>query len=250
MDINTEEFISAVQHRTAIWQSKHLQHLNRKVINKLWEEIKQLFPGSNDKQLRKKWKNLRDHFRKELKKFPPARSGDPGDTLQSTWPYFQQMLFIKDDLTAEQSSGNLDAVTHNISQDHADTDDSSVITDVTDTISQSSSGSKKRKCASDYREQFIELENKKIVLLQIKLSQATTSSNDGEEKCEDYYFFKSLIPQMRAFPPLQKLRVKNKIMQLLMAETEKLEYERRYDSYGFNTQSNMDFNPYNNMDRQ
>ncbi|CAG5041865.1 unnamed protein product [Parnassius apollo] len=30
MDINTEEFISAVQHRTAIWQSKHLQHSNRK----------------------------------------------------------------------------------------------------------------------------------------------------------------------------------------------------------------------------
>lgn len=72
------------------------------------------------------------------------------------------MSFIKDDLAAEQSSGNLDAVTRDISQDHTDTDDSSIITDVTDTVSQSSSGSKKRKCASDYREQFIEIENKKL----------------------------------------------------------------------------------------
>lgn len=47
MNIDTEEFISAVQHCTAIWQSKYPQHLNRAVINKLWEEIKQLFPGSD-----------------------------------------------------------------------------------------------------------------------------------------------------------------------------------------------------------
>lgn len=160
------------------------------------------------------------------------------------------MSFIKDDLAAEQSSGNLDAVTRDISQVHTDTDDSSIMTDVTDTVSQSSSGSKKRKCASDYREQFIEIENKKIELLQMKLFQATTSSNYGEEKCEDYYFFKSLISQMRSFPPLQKLRVKNKILQLIMEETEKLEYERRYDSFSYNTQGNVDFTTYHNMDRQ
>lgn len=52
MDINTEEFISAVQHRTAIWQSKHLQHLNRAAINKLWGEIKQLFSGSNGSKIK------------------------------------------------------------------------------------------------------------------------------------------------------------------------------------------------------
>lgn len=55
---------------------------------------------------------------------------------------------------------------------------------------------------------------------------------------------------MRAFPPLQKLRVKNKILQLIMEETEKLEYERRYDSFSYNTQGNVDFTTHHNMDRQ
>lgn len=44
MSFNTEEFISAVQARTPIWQSKHNHHMNRNVLNKLWKEIAGLFP--------------------------------------------------------------------------------------------------------------------------------------------------------------------------------------------------------------
>jgi hypothetical protein len=44
MSFNTEEFISAIQARTPIWQSKHRHHMNRNILNKLWNEIAELFP--------------------------------------------------------------------------------------------------------------------------------------------------------------------------------------------------------------
>lgn len=50
MSFNTEEFISAVQARTQIWQSKHSHHMNRNILNKLWKEIAELFP---DKEVSK-----------------------------------------------------------------------------------------------------------------------------------------------------------------------------------------------------
>lgn len=49
MAVNTEVFISAIQSKPAIWQSKHLHHSNRTITRKLWNEIKEQFPGSEGK---------------------------------------------------------------------------------------------------------------------------------------------------------------------------------------------------------
>lgn len=49
----------------------------------------------------------RDQYRKEKKKFPTPRSGGGGDEVESTWPYFQLMQFINDDITPEVMTGNL-----------------------------------------------------------------------------------------------------------------------------------------------
>ena len=60
--------------------------------------------------MRGKWKSLRDTFRKELRKLPVQRSGDaaygiPGP--RSSWRYFESLYFLKDQLTARSSEGNL-----------------------------------------------------------------------------------------------------------------------------------------------
>ncbi|KAF5286608.1 hypothetical protein FQR65_LT12517 [Abscondita terminalis] len=47
-------------------------------------------------------------FSKEIKKFPLPRSGDPGDiSSKSHWPYFKSLMFLKDQFTSRQSTGNL-----------------------------------------------------------------------------------------------------------------------------------------------
>lgn len=46
-----EEIISAIFERTPIWNSKDVNHKNRRVINQLWEEIK------NELNIEGKYKN-------------------------------------------------------------------------------------------------------------------------------------------------------------------------------------------------
>lgn len=79
----------------------------------------------------------------------------------------------------------------------------------------SSSSSIKRKCAQDIREKFIELEKKKLEILQNNLSQ---SSGNQQQDCEDMLFFRSLLPFMKDLSLMQKLRARNRITQVIMDE--------------------------------
>ncbi|KAH9638830.1 hypothetical protein HF086_012783 [Spodoptera exigua] len=235
MAVNTESFISAIQSKPPIWQSKHPHHNNRTITRKLWSEIKEQFPGSEEKQLRKKWKNLRDQYRKEKKKFPTPRSGDGGDEVESTWPYFQLMQFINDDITPEVMTGNLHDSDDSESLNESCQTEQYNIADVmslsASTCSSRTSASKRNKSASDYRDELIECQRKKILLIEQKMA----SNSEQPEKCDDYYFFISLVPQMKKFSELQKLRIRNKISQIIH-QTERMQfpqprYEENYGGY-------------------
>nr|XP_034837878.1 uncharacterized protein LOC117994107 [Maniola hyperantus] len=233
MSFNTEEFISAVQARTPIWQSKHRHHMNRNILNKLWKEIAELFPEMEEKALRKKWKNIRDQFMKEFKKIPVSRSGDAGtDQNTSMWPYFQMMQFIKDDVTPELNEGNLDETADGNCSDNNER--SPTPQSIAGSSTSTQYTSTKRKCAQDVRQEFMELEKKKLELLQIKLSQ---SSERQEQDCEDLLFFKSLLPYMKEFTPMQKLRTRNKITEVVMNEINSFTSQayHSYNSYEYNT---------------
>ncbi|XP_075982093.1 uncharacterized protein LOC142980541 [Anticarsia gemmatalis] len=160
------------------------------------KQINQDVLQCGEKQLRKKWKNLCDQFRKEKKKFPTPRSGDGGDEIESTWPYFQLMHFVNDDITPEVMTGNLHDSDSESLTESCQTEQSN-ITDVlspgTSTCSIRTSASKRNKSASDYRDELIECGRKKILLIEQKMA----SSSDQSEKCDDYHFFMSLVPQMK-----------------------------------------------------
>lgn len=56
------------------------------------------FPGETAKR---RFKNLRDQFRIELRKVPVGKGGDlPLDEYLSTWPWFKHMFFLKDQMKA------------------------------------------------------------------------------------------------------------------------------------------------------
>lgn len=60
--------------------------------------------------LKKKWKNLRDQFRHELKKIPIRGTGDPEDSDESysNWAHFKDLLFLKDQMKCRQLPENLE----------------------------------------------------------------------------------------------------------------------------------------------
>lgn len=53
--------------------------------------------------LQKRWKSLRDRFRRMLTAWKAARKSGAGTeevegAIDITWPYFEQMLFLKDSM--------------------------------------------------------------------------------------------------------------------------------------------------------
>lgn len=58
--------------------------------------------------VKKKWQGLRDTFRKEFNKAVDHKSGEAGvDAGDSSWPYFDQMLFLKEVVAQRKVHGNV-----------------------------------------------------------------------------------------------------------------------------------------------
>ncbi|XP_043661555.1 uncharacterized protein LOC122625529 [Drosophila teissieri] len=110
MSAINEELIAAVFKKRCLWDQPNKLYHNRQIINQNWNEISNEL-NVDAMTLKKKWKQLRDTFRAELRKYPPNRSGDAGpdavNEMCSQWSHFESMMFIKDQIKCRQSSGNL-----------------------------------------------------------------------------------------------------------------------------------------------
>lgn len=199
-----------------------------------------------------KWKYLRDQFRKELNKIPISRSGDECNTYKPSWPYFEMLLFLKDQLTAKQMSGNLCYTQSMDDQDNNETERQ--IMDENETNNDDLSNRELQESASTAREnthqtnisrkrkrsnyntsevnaKLLEIEEQKLKLL------AKDCSND-EEKSDDYHFLISLLPLFKDFSNIQKLRVRTKFQQILMEEISQQTNLSAASSPGFGYTSN------------
>ncbi|XP_050309606.1 transcription factor Adf-1-like [Anthonomus grandis grandis] len=92
-----------------VWNKKYHRYKDRTVVDKEWDEIS-ISTGLPKDDAKKKWRNLRDQFTKELKKISKPRSGDPQEFVASysrKWQYFANMLFLKDTLIPRNTEGNI-----------------------------------------------------------------------------------------------------------------------------------------------
>lgn len=199
--------------------------------------------------LKSKWKNIKDHYRKELKKIPPTRSGDAATDCVSTWKHFRQMSFMKDQIQPSRSESNITTHLTSDSGENDDTQDSSDI-NVASPLScisasspalstsapSTSSRGKKRKSANELRSEFLEIEKKRLLLLQNKERTPRTQETQEPPKSDDYHYLMSLLPQMEQFKGIQKMRVRNKINSIIMAEMQAGSISDPYmTQYGYHT---------------
>ncbi|PSN43109.1 hypothetical protein C0J52_10473 [Blattella germanica] len=89
-----EKLINSVHNRPPIWDNSCDNHHNRFVLDELWSEIAQE-NNARKKDVKSKWKYLRDNFRKEYSKDPNSHT---------TWPYFKNLMFLKDQFRWVKSS--------------------------------------------------------------------------------------------------------------------------------------------------
>ncbi|MEE6511849.1 hypothetical protein FKM82_018682 [Ascaphus truei] len=149
-----------------------------------------------------KWKNLRDAFRRELKKVNGPRSGDagPSSEVTSTWPFYTRMLFLQDQMMPARTSSNLEncfltlepAVDESVEEVAAD-----------EKIHLRSNSleppAKKSKNAFALKRELVAIEAKKLELL----SAAYTAENDSELS-----FLKSLLPFINELDLDAKLKLR------------------------------------------
>ncbi|KAF0772724.1 Transcription factor Adf-1 [Aphis craccivora] len=93
--LEVSRLIAEVYRRPELWDRQHPQHHNRSVLDLHWDSVAALL-GITGKAARGKWKNLKDHFRKEYKR---CMTSIESDQEMSRWPYFYSMMFIKDQIS-------------------------------------------------------------------------------------------------------------------------------------------------------
>ncbi|XP_055590271.1 uncharacterized protein LOC129742397 [Uranotaenia lowii] len=107
----TENLINCVFAKRPLWDKTTKFYRNRIEIEKLWRTVATELGGdTTSDSAKKKWKNLRDTFSKELRKIPESRSGDASRLnfeAYTTWPCFESMVFLRHQLKPRKSGGNL-----------------------------------------------------------------------------------------------------------------------------------------------
>ncbi|CAH1990964.1 unnamed protein product [Acanthoscelides obtectus] len=230
--MDKELLIAAVFERTAIWNKRDKLHSNRNVVDRYWKEIS-IEIKQDEAKIRKQWKYLRDQFSVELGKLPPPRSGDAAEDLPtSKWPYFTQLLFLKDVIKPRAASGNLSMMqsaqstqeTEEIqsSNENSDNEESSresegcvvpptPISRKTNPTSASITAQRKRRTATDaYQESMLEIEKRKVEYLENKAKRGCSDQDD-----EHMSFFKSLLPHVRQIPANRILCFRSRVQELV-----------------------------------
>ncbi|XP_043471008.1 uncharacterized protein LOC122504142 [Leptopilina heterotoma] len=238
MDCNL--LIQEVFERRALWQRNHKHHHNRTIRDQHWDEVAD-FIGSTRDGCRRRWKSLKDHFRRELKKSE--------DTLiKSSWPFYDPLLFLKDQMISSFLVDPLEIqpqvklqVYENSSNDDEKFESELPIVEIdeeikvfntndflpttsTPVIERGRPGRKKKKQKlNDNDNEIIVheiLTNDEIIPPPLITHDVVMKENEHENSSEsdDYFFFMSLIPHVQNFSSMQKLRLRNKIHQLIMDE--------------------------------
>lgn len=195
--------------------------------------------------IKKKWKSLRDNFRKELKKKPTRRSGASREETEwvPQWKFFNSMVFLQDEVMPEQGSGNLnlplensseDGISarsgsptaslshHNFLEDDENTLASNQSLGSNMSLSVDGSAHSTRPRLAEQRQQMLKLEEEKIALLKSRI--ADSKKEEQLKTDEDYLFLMSILPSMKRLSNYQKLRFRHKITEIMLEMSSYNEY--------------------------
>ncbi|KAK9754640.1 BESS motif [Popillia japonica] len=227
-----EAIIQCVYMREEIWNPHHRHHKHVYILKKKWLEVAQEL-GKEVKEVKRKWKYLRDYFVKERKKVIAAKSAENVEDICS-WPYYNLLHFLNDvvlsdtsdtkaapdiqetvkseitDIDIEQSTLFIKLNTQ--SSDHSCRNNiSSQLELINAKIAKFENLNENSSVALEDISSQLELINAKIA----KFENLNENSLD-----EDLMFFKSLLADIKLLPKQRKRRLKLKIQELVVREVE------------------------------
>ncbi|KAJ8977064.1 hypothetical protein NQ317_017226 [Molorchus minor] len=244
--MDSEKLISLVYENRCLWDMKNKQYHNRDISRKTWEKISKEM-NANITAIKGRWRGLRDTFRKELSKLPKKRSGDEGGpTIKPAWPYYENLLFLKDQFASrtlnsnipdvnsvgnsdtEENEDAIETVTQDTfeAEDHNSTQDICSIPDEsqtpTDNVNLPNKGASEnlqtskrlKKTNSGAIDQLINIEKEKLAEFKRKVHQLSSHTNIDA----DYNFLISLLPYLRKVKEDRKMIVRMKLQQVFCDE--------------------------------
>lgn len=107
-DLETEILILEVQKRTPLWDfSLSLQQRSRETVRRLWDEVSMELNGKlNAAEIQKKFKSLRDTYRKIIQAEQHA-SGSARIDLKEKWKHYGVMDFLRDSCLIRPTQTNV-----------------------------------------------------------------------------------------------------------------------------------------------
>ncbi|CAH2018497.1 unnamed protein product [Acanthoscelides obtectus] len=104
--MDTERLIMLVHEQECLWNLNSENYHSRDLQRKAWKEIASEMKCTGD-DLKKKWRGLRDIFRREFKKSTSHKSGGAAKVYTSKWPFYKLMFFLKDIMTPRTLEGSV-----------------------------------------------------------------------------------------------------------------------------------------------
>ena len=210
--------------------------------------------------MKKKWKGLRDSFRREYNKFLKSGQEAP-DEFISSWPFFEQMLFLKNVMQPRELKGNLSPPAKEISNSQ---DEGSIIEEDREHFSATDTGNRSEiepqpsssfiqpqqmgppttTTTTPFKEEKNELHEKRNEHDSVGKKKTTKRKNAMTENCDakflkieraklqlfsestsmkadsEYQFLMSLHPYLKKIPEDRQLNVRNKLLQVLIDDRE------------------------------
>ncbi|XP_039278818.1 uncharacterized protein LOC111055173 [Nilaparvata lugens] len=189
-NFDTELFIEEVKSRRVIWNMASPDYKNRVLKRTAWQQLVEIFCNEDTTEeekknlgntLQKRWKNLRYHFSKELKKKKTMKSGS-GAINHTPYIYFTRLQFLESCVSNKETINNWeDEDTQNTQVEENEADNEDVEIRPADTPA---TKGKKRKALDPVEQQFTDILNKSILLRE--------QSIDKNEEDEDKLFCLSL----------------------------------------------------------
>ncbi|KAJ9573573.1 hypothetical protein L9F63_009058, partial [Diploptera punctata] len=90
-----DRLIQEVKRRPILWDPKNKHHANRIIVDFEWLQVAEAVNETRE-TVKTKWKNIKDSFRKELKKAELAKLQDDGNkNWRPHWIHFESMQFLR-----------------------------------------------------------------------------------------------------------------------------------------------------------
>ncbi|XP_043486093.1 uncharacterized protein LOC122513715 [Polistes fuscatus] len=213
-NINTEEFISEIEARPAIWELSSDDYTNKVTKKNAWEEVITKFcpefertssPERNNIALRfqRKWKSLRDCYSRELLKMKKEK-GTPANRRR--YRYYNQLSFLQTVVKPISVIENVENMTMSVKKEPEKLREMEA--------SLKSRSRNKKNISSDMKhleENMKHLEEENL-FASVAEKLIRERCQETMEKDEDTLFVLSLVPELKKIPDDFKLDVKCELL--------------------------------------